>query len=301
MNLFVIGTGFDKAHDIPSMYADFRKHVAGLEAPSHYLERQCQTVLDGFQTYEPENAFDALTYIISETGEDDEWNEFEKTLGELDFTSYLICQSSSESEQYIREHNHDTLEKFINVAEDLKQCFKEWAQQITVQAEKKPSFEKLISHEDVFLTFNYTDTLEKIYGITQNVFHIHGTKEGEIVFGHGDSEINFELFEQDYPGCESGLSEIKARLRKPTKKVLEGNVMKSFLECISSHEIDRVYSYGFSYSNVDLVYMKEICKRLKPTTEWLFNDFDDVDKRKTFENKLRQCGFAGTVSSFHID
>lgn len=301
MNLFIIGTGFDKAHDVLGMYENFRESVNELEAPSDYLEIRCQTVLDGFQTYELENAFDALTCIISETGADDEWNDFETTLGKLDYTPYLICQSDSESEQYIREQNQERLKKFIDAADILKQCFEEWVERIDTNAKKKPSFEALLSEGDAFLIFNYTDTLEKTYGITQNVFHIHGTKGKEIIFGHGESEKNFELFEKFFPGCESGLPEINARLRKPTEKVLQGNVMKSFLEYISSHKIDKVYSYGFSYSDVDLVYIKEICKRLKPTTEWVFNDHDSSEKQKEYQKKLEKEGFEGKFSSFHID
>ncbi|MBO4594898.1 MAG: hypothetical protein J5697_04280 [Clostridia bacterium] len=51
----------------------------------------------------------------------------------------------------------------------------------------------LFEENDLFLTFNYTKTLEKIYSINESsVCHIHGTVNQDIYFGHGDCDNPYE-------------------------------------------------------------------------------------------------------------
>lgn len=55
----------------------------------------------------------------------------------------------------------------------------------------------MLKNSHYILNFNYTDTLEKIYG-EKSVFHIHGNQHSSIIFGHGnyvDEEFDDEEFE----------------------------------------------------------------------------------------------------------
>ena len=49
------------------------------------------------------------------------------------------------------------------------------------------ALENLIESKDVFLNFNYTETLEIVYQVkAEKVCHIHGKRGEELIFGHGE-------------------------------------------------------------------------------------------------------------------
>ena len=64
--------------------------------------------------------------------------------------------------------------------------------------------------------------------------------------------------------------------------------------------IKEVYSIGFSFADVDLIYFKEICKKLSVDTVWFLNDYNSDDIPK-FQKRLRKCGFKGKFDVFHIN
>jgi len=66
------------------------------------------------------------------------------------------------------------------------------------------------------------------------------------------------------------------------------------------HNVDTVYSYGFSYGKVDGVYIKEIIKRISPEATWYFTSFESQDKNslRIKKIKLRNYGFKGTFGEY---
>ena len=75
--------------------------------------------------------------------------------------------------------------RILNLDMDYLQ---EWAMQIEIG---KPAihkwFLKKIQPDDLFLNFNYTKTLEALYGLpAKSVCHIHGVHgKGQLMFGDG--------------------------------------------------------------------------------------------------------------------
>lgn len=63
--------------------------------------------------------------------------------------------------------------------------------------------------------------------------------------------------------------------------------------------IREVYSIGFSYADVDLIYIKEICKKLDVDALWYLNDFSLTDIQ-IFQKKLKECGFRGNFATFSV-
>jgi len=153
-----------------------------------------------------------------------------------------------------------------------------------------------------FFSFNYTQTLEHIYDISEdNICHIHGVSKGtknlndsaleDLIFGHG-----CESFDTDVTNIVSTAYNIT---KKPVNQCIEKNL--SFFEKLGG--IKNIYSYGFSFGDVDMPYMEKICHSIRNTTSvtWHFNDFRIAEYRMLYEEKIRKAGFKGTFDVFHID
>jgi len=153
-----------------------------------------------------------------------------------------------------------------------------------------------------FFSFNYTQTLENVYNISENsVCHIHGVSKGiknlndstivDLIFGHGR-----ESFETDVTNIVSTAYNIT---KKPVCQCIEKNLL--FFDKL--RDINNIYSYGFSFGDVDMPYIEKICHSIRNTTNvtWYFNDFRIVEYRKLYEEKIRKVGFKGIFDVFHIN
>jgi hypothetical protein len=71
-----------------------------------------------------------------------------------------------------------------------------------------PDFQDIIFPEnDLFLNFNYTKTLEKLYN-AQNVCHIPGIQDEDIYFDHGNDEDRTDYYQSNWLGAESELNQL---------------------------------------------------------------------------------------------
>jgi len=190
--LYIIGNGFDLHHNIPSSYKDFKEWLK-------------------------DNDIDTLYKIenILETDEPEWWNEFETNLGKP-FAVKLYAEGVAFENQpdyasddyrsrdlYVAEYEVEReLGGLIN---DLKSDFQEWASQLP--AGNGGLVVKLDTKNSVFLTFNYSLTLEKLYGIPiDRVTHIHGNAldKDSIVVGHGCDYSSYRnSLEDDMPDSSS--------------------------------------------------------------------------------------------------
>ena len=94
--------------------------------------------------------------------------------------------------------------------------------------------------------------------------------------------------------------ELNARLRKNVEDILKEKRTIDFLNRIEKTNVEKVFSYGFSYGDVDMPYMKEICKHLGNKAIWSFNNYDSEEKISVFEDKLRKAGFSGSFDRFEV-
>jgi len=153
-----------------------------------------------------------------------------------------------------------------------------------------------------FFTFNYTQTLERIYGISEsNICHIHGmSKDAKksndvdsegLIFGHG-----CESFDTDVTNIVNTALNIA---KKPVNQCIDNN--QSFFEKLEG--VTNIYSYGFSFGEVDMPYIEKICLSIGDTTNvtWLFNDYEIEKHQTVYEGKIRRAGFNGKFAIFHVD
>lgn len=227
MNLYIIGNGFDIDHGIKSKYIDFK----------HFLENSLDI-----------NAKVLLDIIENSYRNNDDmlWKDLEKSIGELDLDYYI-------------EKDVKNLTNAIMFTEHFSYLFKKWVNYLRDFEIIKESTKKNLKHlfnenRDVFFSFNYTPTLEKIYNINKdNIKYIHVVKDGESYeFGHEKiGKIN-EIGHANF-GVRNYL---RQQLSKDTSKIYDNN--RSWFEELSQKNIENIYFYGFSFANIDLIYIKGI-------------------------------------------
>lgn len=309
--LFVIGNGFDCAHNLPTSYEEFKRFLCDT-----YMNGKCENDSmpivpavtigpKGEEICNMEEVANFLVYIISVSEPNgDKWNELETSLGRLNYDEIfdiLIDEYDEDGDpDYWTEvyNNEDMAANLYAVIPYVKKFFSEWIETIDINSAKlNRQFNEMIELEDIFLNFNYTETLEKIYEVeSEKICHIHGKKGEELFFGHGNDEDYTEEYMIRNIGSENYLTDLDEFLKKDTKQAFQNN--QHFFNCIDKN-VKEIYSMGFSFGDVDLIYIKEICKRVSDDTVWYLNDFNqsEIDG---FQKKLRECGFRGEIKTFHI-
>lgn len=304
--LFIIGNGFDLSHNLKTSYEDFHEYLRNNYSYKENLFNipESSTLPDGSEKYDNDEVVSMLMDLISQAeGIGENWSDVETSLGFLDFDTYL----ETYDDVYVDEEDDDgdNLWKSAYLYEDIsadlnncivqiKQLFSDWVNAIEIDnCTSKHRFLGLINVEkDIFLTFNYTTVLEDIYN-AKNVFHIHGVQGGHIIIGHGEERENFE---NKYIGSEHSLRQIHEDLKKKTDEIIKTS---RFFK-IDFSDIGEIYSYGFSFSKVDMPYIEEICNKVNTKKViWYLNDYESDEIRENYKNIIRECGFAGEFKLFN--
>ncbi|MBY6035777.1 bacteriophage abortive infection AbiH family protein [Fictibacillus nanhaiensis] len=309
-NLFVVGNGFDLDHELETSYNHFRKYLL-----ANYPEIKMDELIvpnerhlpDGGVEYDDEEVLSMLFYLINMAEQNEEkWSDIETALGNLDFSEAFdwfddILDKDGDVDMWKTAYrNEDMASQLVIPTTKIQNFFWEWVNSISIHSvSPKKDFIKLLKDEDQFLSFNYTETLEIVYDVSLvDICHIHGKQYEEIFFGHGNKEDYYDKYMQSHIGSQDGLSKIDEQLKKKTEKALEENL--DFFKSIRGANITNIYSYGFSFNEVDAIYFMEICKSINTeNVTWYFNDFDKFNVEKYMEY-LKCCGFKGVFKTFHI-
>lgn len=282
--LYVIGNGFDLHHGLKTSYKDF----------SEYLNNTNSELFDTLEKY--------ISYPVTDSSL---WARFEENLANLNAEEIL-----SENSDYlpnIASENFETRdfhvfpdimhEQFLQLTSGLLSEFRNFI--ISVDYPESVYSQKVIlDPTSMFLNFNYTNTLERIYNVDpRQIRYIHNSvyyRPDEIILGHGIDPKNFEkempfppdsVAEEDYEewfrqnddydysydtGRES-LYEYFKVMHKPTQKIIDSN--SDFFNRLS--EIDEIYIFGHSISDVDILYFVELANAVKPDSTWYFSYYSD--------------------------
>lgn len=301
--LFIIGNGFDISHKLKTRYSDFQHYLLKSypDASIDYVVVPEEIIMpNGDLSYNDDEVVSFLLKIISEAENDGEaWSDLENTLGKLEYDEFFDNwnEYGDDNEWHMAYNNEDIASNIRGAVIKIKEYFSDWIEEIDISSAKpNVGFKKLIdNNNDLFLTFNYTRTLEELYN-AKNVFHIHGQQGDELIFGHGNSEDYYDDYMSEYTGSEDHMSELQYELKKDTSTVIQQN--KDLFKKLGS--VDEIYSYGFSFSEVDLVYIKEICSQSSTKNiRWYLNDYDS-SKFEEFKDKIKKCGFEGEFDSFSL-
>lgn len=159
--LIICGNGFDSHHHLKTTYWNYKEFLE-----EHYPEI--------FKNYE---AFPGLVDYGKGY-----WHNIEESL-EIDYATYFqdtvsmnypdILNDESDSRWYNIEINLENETEFIKMF--TGQCFFEFLSIVSLNVPQSPTIKRFINRKSDFLTFNYTETLEKVYGISdKRILHLHG-------------------------------------------------------------------------------------------------------------------------------
>lgn len=296
--LYIIGNGFDLHHGLKTHYYDF----------AQYLERSNNEL---FVTLEK--------YISFPVSQNSLWKDFETNLANLGIDEILSDNSiylpDIANDDFRDRDLHifpDMMENFFRLlTEDLFQEFKDFIQ-LVEYPESASSKMIQLDFNETFLTFNYTNTLERLYGVQKGkVTYIHNSAfygYEPMILGHGINPKNFEdklpeppdhLTQEDYSkwydenvpwdysfdtGRET-LQQYFEKTFKSTEKVIKKK--QKFFELIK--QFDEINIFGHSLSDIDMPYFKEIYKQSRKDTIWKVSYYCLIEKKQHF-TKMMELG-----------
>lgn len=276
MRLYIIGNGFDIHHGIKSQYSDFKD----------YVEKKDKNLFEILETY----------FISNEL-----WSDFEETLAFIDMetiiddaSNYLVSYAA---EDWSDSSHHDyqyEIQKAIDIVTiKLKNHFTNWILNLKIPQQAKVA----LNLKSKFLTFNYTSTLENVYGITiGNVLHIHNKAVSEnstLILGHSRISSEDDSFSRnndsdtDVRVAEGNniLDKYFEDTYKNTTTIIKENVQ--FFSQLE--EIREILVLGHSISSVDIKYFQEIKKKTKDNTTWVVSCRSSSQENE-YMNKVIELG-----------
>ncbi len=280
--LYIIGNGFDLHHRIPSSYSDFGRYVQGIDSSLHSLFDHCFSF-------------------------EGNWADFENTLAHLDVdlildeaATYLVPYSAEDwSDAYHHDYQYEIDRIVSSLSEGLKRRFTEWV--CTLGIPKPSSCQVPLLGLDLgakYLTFNYTNTLQKLYGIDPaHIFHIHNQAvglESDLVLGHGVSpksipslNVGADLEDQDtrITWANESIDNYFSKTYKPSDRVIATH--RSFFGSLS--QICSIHVLGHSFSEVDMPYFQLLVQSIPTCPNWTVS-FHDESKIPNLMNAFSQLG-----------
>ncbi|MCA2015892.1 bacteriophage abortive infection AbiH family protein [Vibrio tritonius] len=282
--LYIIGNGFDLYHGLP-------------------------TSLTGFRSYSKSSDFSRLyengVFMMSANqGLDEHWQHLENNLANFDIDEFIeyakqFYDDDPHENQFAYEVDRALDILTVGLKVDLNR-YLSLAENQTVKCDKLLQLDP----DALFICFNYTNTLERVYNISPDrICYIHGKLndlDDPIVVGHGMSsseymappsidistlsEEEFELFSDAYsPDIEYAVYEAYnyfKRSYKDTYTCIQDAEM--FLKSLCT--IDRVIVLGHSMSEIDKPYFDHINKLVRSDCQWLVSyhlnyERDDIYNR----------------------
>ncbi len=288
--LYIFGNGFDIAHGIRTPYAAFRE----------FLKENHESFLTTFESmYNIQPLDDTEPWYTKEAQErwdksviNDLWWSFEEKIGYPDvegmYDSAYSMVDTMPMEGIIDTMNVYWREQY-GFVDKLQKYVLEWLQTIdTSQAMcKKDSL--INNRNDLFMSFNYTDTLEKVYGI-KDVLHLHGgipsCCEIAPIMGHGNKYI-IDLYRRKakeaqeeyvewYESICNAIADFCESLYKDTDAIISEN--DDFFSAL--RDVNQVVCLGLSFGDVDVPYLDRIEYEVRPETKWLVYYHSDEDLKR---------------------
>lgn len=285
-NLYVIGNGFDIHHGRNTDYQDYYKWLQDNE------EWNVLTAID-----------ETFGYCDSKW-----WKHFEQNLASANTLEIAMQEVQEHYPDFGSDDFRDAdwyeaefaVEQRLDEAYSLiKESFHRWINQLKggnpnmkIEMEVKNS---------LFLTFNYSDTLESLYNIPrEQILYVHGraNTDDELVLGHGVSlksleqeveipEPSFAIGTDDDVDCyEEGDDFVTQRAKDAAvsgvykqRKQVESIIQKYEKWFAGLADVTNIHFYGHSFGDVDLPYFRKILSSVnKNNVEVEINDYCGYNK-----------------------
>lgn len=257
--LYVIGNGFDLHHGLATGFPEFKQYVMAKQ---------------------PEINDRMAEYLA---GLDENWYNLEEALAYFDVDTlidhagdFLVGYGADDwSDSYHHDYQFEIEQVVRAISGGLKNQFYSWLQEIEIPNSKKsPPTLLEVNSAAKFFSFNYTPTLQKLYGVkASEILHIHGVLSDaaeDVILGHGwVLEDRPNLNEgQDPESIDTRVMEGNRLIDgyfqdtfKPTDKLIQQH--RRFFASLAL--ISDIYVWGHSLSSVDMPYFAEIARSTKQT------------------------------------
>lgn len=290
--LYIIGNGFDMAHNMPTKFDPDFKNIAQRTERSYFWD-------------------------LYQSQKDDIWSDFENLLGCPDYNILENIFNGYEPDYLSdRESDRDGIIFQAELCGNLNVALNEFAKNAenSLNITKKNSdIDRILDKDACFLSFNYTHTLEAIYNIPEdNVLHIHGEVGADnLVLGYPKGKYTPEKYSYDARqkgrgpdvqiDIEDYIDEVEDYyLRTAYKTLVEKcksfykeirtDILETFLDEKGCH-IDKIIVYGHSCA-IDYDYFDYLNKRY-PKANWKFYVKDNKQKTNT-ESLIEEYGIFNT-------
>lgn len=285
--LYVIGNGFDLYHGLKSSYRNYRDWL---------LENHKEIYKEMVKLY-GEEVSDKLW-----------WGSFEENLGYVPDVRERIeeiadsFEPDEEKDSFNPEEGGRCVDnKLSSLVNSLKSTFAEWVNSLGTPQGNKIKFD---TKNCLYLSFNYTHTLEDYYKISPKIVkHIHGDiKRQKFILGHGRSKE--EIYDdtaapiapwdgtsspsdhgldgvdnENYANVRKAYAKNILSIRKNTKQIIHDN--KHFFSKLAN--VQKVVFVGFSFSCVDILYFKKIIDSVLNNVSVSATYYSEGDKDKINE------------------
>ena len=260
--LYIIGNGFDRAHEMLTSYEHFH-----------------QWLLDNGESFAVNRLESLYTNISDNEGK---WCDVESALGSITLEEAINYDRNFQEcsdEINCEDSSHDAYrcgDNLKNVVDILPDLLRDWVASITTN-DVRPIFE--FNKDAKFLSFNYTRTLENVYQIeADNILHIHETiiENRPLVVGYGEARFEDDEYVPNDAIDVVLIKNLLSHCRKPVGAILKETKPKEWFKGLN--EIESVIIYGHSCSKVDKPYFQKVTESIKDNAQWYFN-VHDKDKK----------------------
>ena len=289
MKLFICGNGFDLHHGLPTSYDHYAK----------YLKEHHPSIFKEYNDF----PYLHIPYVAGKTITP--WSNIENslTINYQDLMEDSVQQdypdllSDSDSRWSDMEVNIGILTAFIESFTGA--CFYEWLSQIDC-SNATPDLD--LPKSALYVSFNYTDTLQSLYGIDdKNVFHIHGALKhlvgtdinsdvirDEIQFGSSEldttiihEELEHQFGDDDFYGAsiEPAVNTLGVFIQKASKDLAQN--YEPLKEFIADKDITEIVTMGHTLTEADFAYYRDVLIPNLPKVKWVFfhhNSTADIDR-----------------------
>lgn len=263
MKLYIFGNGFDLAHGLNTRYSNYRDFILQSN------KEKWKIVLE----YYPKNhRF---------------WSDVEHQVCLIDISRFKemvearrmfgIAVSGLDD---LLEAIHDSFNSFILDVESSLST-------------KSPYFE--LDKDALFLSFNYTTTLETLYQ-AKRVIHLHNSAEGvalnklfrigkdDCILGHSPIYADYPFYADSFIGNDKDYIAFRNKTTKKCKEIWDKYNLNLIL-LTNQNIINEVVFYGFSFSKADKYYLQQIFLNL-PTHKCKYIIYYHVDYNESQDEKL---------------
>lgn len=279
MRLYIIGNGFDLNHGLKSSYIDYRNYLLQVN-PGLVQE------------------YESMEYMrIAECRRNELWSNLETALGLSyeDAFDYIVSNyypdMNSEHTPGWDDINVEIENRFAFVQKFTRTYFFEWINQINsgiipgnfpVRGD--------VDGNGRFITFNYTETLERIYGVPQgHVLHIHGRIDDDRSIQFGNPENDPKAMRRDLKRQYSGDEFYNAVIEPAIGSMAQyaGNAFKNLGSNMgrlsdfitSAGMVDEVVIMGHSFMGIDNEYYRSAVVPMCANAKWIIYAYGATDRQ----------------------